>query len=39
MGKRAEHSTGSVRICGAVLNIDEETGRARDIVRLNLAHD
>lgn len=39
MGRRAEHSTGAVRICGAVLDIDEETGRAREIVRLNLAHD
>jgi metallophosphoesterase (TIGR00282 family) len=38
-GRRAEHSSGSVRICGAVLDIDEETGKARDIVRVNLAHD
>jgi metallophosphoesterase (TIGR00282 family) len=38
-GRRAEHSTGNVRICGAVLDLDEETGRARDIVRLNLAHE
>ena len=38
-GKRAEHSSGAVRICGVVLDIDEATGRARGIVRLNLAHD
>lgn len=39
MGRRAEHSTGAVRICGAVLDIDEATGRTRGITRLNLAHD
>jgi len=39
MGKRAEHSTGNVRICGAVLEIDAATGQARAITRLNLAHD
>ena len=38
-GRRAEHSSGSVRICGAVLDVDEETGKAREIVRVNLAHD
>ncbi|HKP46498.1 MAG TPA: TIGR00282 family metallophosphoesterase [Pyrinomonadaceae bacterium] len=39
MGRRAEHSTGSVRICGVVIEVDEETGKARKIERLNLAHD
>ena len=39
LGRRAEHATGAVRICGAVLDIDEATGRARDISRINLAHD
>jgi metallophosphoesterase (TIGR00282 family) len=39
VAKRAEHSTGEVRICAAVVDIDEETGRSREIVRLNLAHD
>jgi len=39
MGRRAEHSTGNVRICGAVLEIDAATGQARTITRLNLAHD
>jgi metallophosphoesterase (TIGR00282 family) len=39
IAKRAEHSTQQARICGAVLDVDEETGKARSIVRLNLAHD
>jgi metallophosphoesterase (TIGR00282 family) len=37
--RRAEHSTGQVRICAAVLDIDEGTGKARTIERLNLSHD
>ena len=37
--RRAEHSSGQVRICAAVLDIDESSGRARDIQRLNLTHD
>jgi calcineurin-like phosphoesterase len=37
--RRAEHSSGQVRICAAVMDIDEGTGRARDIQRLNLTHD
>ena len=36
--RRAEHSTGDVHICGAVLDIDETNGRARQIQRLNLPH-
>jgi 2',3'-cyclic-nucleotide 2'-phosphodiesterase len=39
LGRRAEHSTGDVRICCAVLDIDDETGKARSILRLNLPHD
>ena len=39
IAKRAEHSTQQARICGAVLDVDEETGHARSIVRLNLAHE
>lgn len=39
IAKRAEHSTLQARICGAVLDVDEETGKARSIVRFNLAHD
>ena len=37
--RRAEHSSGQVRICAAVLDIDEGNGRARKIERLNLSHD
>ena len=37
--RRAEHSSGQVRICAAVLDIDESSGRARDIQRLSLSHD
>ena len=37
--RRADHSSGQVRICGAVIDVDETTGRARGIERLNLAHD
>ena len=36
--RRAEHSSGEVRICAVVLDIDEATGRARNIERLNLTH-
>jgi metallophosphoesterase (TIGR00282 family) len=37
--RRAEHSSGQVRICGAVIDVDQETGHARTIERVNLAHD
>ena len=37
--RRAEHSTGAVRINAAVVDIDEETGRARSITRLSLPHE
>ena len=37
--RRAEHSSGDVRICAVVLDIDEATGRARKIERLNLNHN
>jgi 2',3'-cyclic-nucleotide 2'-phosphodiesterase len=36
--RRAEHSSGDVRICAVVIDIDEATGRARNIERLNLSH-
>jgi 2',3'-cyclic-nucleotide 2'-phosphodiesterase len=39
VARRAEHSTGQTRICAAVLNIDENSGRARAIERLNLCHE
>ncbi len=37
--RRAEHSAGEVRICAAVIEIDETTGRAQSVVRLNLPHE
>ncbi len=37
--RRAEHSTEQVRICAAVMDIDEESGKARTIERLNLSHE
>jgi calcineurin-like phosphoesterase len=37
--RRAEHSAGDVRICAAVIAIDEETGRAQEISRLSLPHE
>lgn len=39
IAKRAEHSSGDVRICAAVIDIDETTGKARGILRLNLSHE
>lgn len=38
VAKRADQATGEVRICAVVVDVDETTGRARDIVRLNLEH-
>ncbi len=37
--RRAEHSKGDVRICAAVIDIDETNGRAREISRLSLPHE
>jgi metallophosphoesterase (TIGR00282 family) len=37
--RRAEHSTGNARICAAVIDVDNETGRAREISRLSLPHE
>ena len=39
LARRAEHSSGQVRVCAVVLDIDEETGRARSIQRLSLPHE
>lgn len=36
--RRADHASGQVRICGAVIDVDESTGRARSISRLNVEH-
>ncbi|HEY6122699.1 MAG TPA: YmdB family metallophosphoesterase, partial [Pyrinomonadaceae bacterium] len=38
VARRAEHSSGEVRICAAVIDIDETTGHAREISRLNVPH-
>ena len=37
--RRAEHSAGNVRICGAIVDVDEKTGRAREIQRFSLSHE
>ena len=37
--RRAEHSHGQVRICAAVIDVDETTGKARSIERINLSHE
>ncbi len=37
--RRTEHATGNVRICAAVVDIDDETGHARTISRLSLPHE
>ena len=37
--RRAEHASGQVRICGAVIDVDEATGQALAIERVNLAHE
>lgn len=37
--RRAEHASGQMRICGVVIDVDESTGHARTIERLNLPHD
>jgi metallophosphoesterase (TIGR00282 family) len=36
---RPEHSKGDVRICAALIDIDDATGRAREITRLCLPHE
>jgi 2',3'-cyclic-nucleotide 2'-phosphodiesterase len=36
--RKPDHSKDEVRICGAIVDVDEETGRARSIERINLSH-
>lgn len=36
---RSGHAEGMVRICGAIIDVDEETGRARRIERLSVEHE
>jgi len=38
VAKRADQATGDVRICAVVVDVDETSGRARHIERLNLSH-
>jgi len=37
--RRADHATGQSRICAAIIDIDETSGRAREIKRINLSHE
>lgn len=37
-GKRAGHAEGNVWICAVIIDVDEETGKARKIERLKLTH-
>lgn len=37
--RKPDHAKSEVRICGAIVDVDEETGRARSIERLNLSHE
>jgi len=37
--RKPDHSKSEVRICGAVVDVDEETGRSRSIERINLSHE
>jgi 2',3'-cyclic-nucleotide 2'-phosphodiesterase len=37
--RKPDHSKSEVRICGAVVDVDEATGRARAIERINLEHN
>lgn len=39
VARRAEHSSGDVRICAAVVDVDDSSGRAKEIRRLNLSHE
>jgi metallophosphoesterase (TIGR00282 family) len=37
--RKADHSKSEARICGAVIDVDEATGRSRSIGRINLSHE
>lgn len=39
VSRRSEHAVGDVRINGAIIDIDEESGRAREISRLSVSHE
>jgi metallophosphoesterase (TIGR00282 family) len=38
IGKRAEHSTGDAHICAVVIDVDQDSGRALGIERINVRH-
>lgn len=37
--RKPDHSKDEARICGIIVDVDEETGRARSIERINLGHE
>jgi 2',3'-cyclic-nucleotide 2'-phosphodiesterase len=37
--RKPDHSKSEVRICGAIVDVDETTGHARAIERINLSHE
>jgi len=39
VARRAEHSSGQARICAAVIDVEETTGQARAIHRINVSHN
>ena len=39
IARRADHSNGQVRICAVVVDIDDTTGKAREVQRLSLPHE
>jgi 2',3'-cyclic-nucleotide 2'-phosphodiesterase len=39
VARRAEHSSGEVRICAVIVDVDDNSGRANEIRRLNLSHE
>jgi len=38
VARRAEHCAGDVRICAVVIDVDDKTGRSKEIMRINLSH-
>ncbi len=38
IGRRPEHSSGDARVCAAVVVVDESSGHARSIERINISH-
>ncbi len=38
VARRAEHCSGDVRLCAVIIEVDDQTGRSKEIMRINLAH-